>query len=239
MESALWYLEYFMGVAWPTSTAILYLNPHSSVGGYLTSEYVQVKEYVDKGFSPFTLNHELSHYYWHSGPQWFSEGMASFLEVWIPIFTPSSDFLHLDVEGKAVRMEKNRSQWCGPDLLHCEEFKQWIQEGVDQCGRNGAANVHQWNEANDRLSREEIKQSPLGGCFYTLGQNFVLGMYDALGHEAATAALRELYLLYRDERRSVTEGDIYRAFLSNTPPGQERDFREVYLRVHGGPIPDP
>ena len=62
-------------------------------------------------------------------------------------------------------------------------------------------------------------------------------MYTALGQEAVSAALRDLYtqslfIVYLDEET------IYQAFLSNAPPGSEEAFKTAYRRYHGGPIVD-
>ena len=58
-------------------------------------------------------------------------------------------------------------------------------------------------------------------------------MYEILGEEAMSAAMRELYLLHIERDSPVAEGEIYRVFLAHTPPGKEADFREAYRRLHG------
>ena len=77
-----------------------------------------------------------------------------------------------------------------------------------------------------------------GRCDYEVGEKFLLGMYAALGPEAVSLALRELYtqsLLFEDPNHD----SIYYAFLSNAPPGKEEAFRNAYQRYHGGPIRSP
>ena len=74
-------------------------------------------------------------------------------------------------------------------------------------------------------------------CNYELGEKFLLAMHAALGQEAVSAALRDLYtqslfFVYLDEET------IYQAFLSNTPPGSEEAFKTAYRLYHGGPIVD-
>ena len=68
-------------------------------------------------------------------------------------------------------------------------------------------------------------------CPYALGEAFVLGMYLSLGHEILSASLRQLF------NTRKTEENIYQAFLSNTPLDRQDEFRDVYLCLHGRPIP--
>ncbi len=74
-----------------------------------------------------------------------------------------------------------------------------------------------------------------GQCDYRLGEKFMLGMHAALGTEAVSAALRDLYaqsfLLENPNHDS-----IYHAFLSNAPSDKEEAFKAAYRRYHGGPI---
>ena len=115
--------------------------------------------------------------------------------------------------------------------------------------KNGVSNVHEWNEAEARLTPLEMDQSPINLGEYIVGEYFLMGMYETLGHEAVSSALRELYLLskprslYRytlEERDSqpITEDVTYRVFLSNVPPGKEEDFGDAWRRLHGGPTPE-
>ena len=83
----------------------------------------------------------------------------------------------------------------------------------------------------------------LRSCAYVLGERFLLTMYAILGHEGASAALREA----RWERGEPfpTEEAIYDTYLKHTPPGREDEFRDAYRRLHGPiaelstPVPDP
>ena len=62
----------------------------------------------------------------------------------------------------------------------------------------------------------------------------MLSLYKTLGEEATSAALRELYLLFREtgDAKAVTEEEIYQAFLRNTPPGLEEEFLALYRQFH-------
>ena len=100
------------------------------------------------------------------------------------------------------------------------------QEGVaNNC--KGATNIQEWIDA----------PTPIIGvgadCAYPMGESFLLGMYLGLGHEVVLSSWGDLL-----ERRQMTEDDIYQVFLSNTPPEKQDVFRDLYRRLHGGPIPD-
>jgi hypothetical protein len=72
-----------------------------------------------------------------------------------------------------------------------------------------------------------------------LGENFLTSVFEMLGEEAMSSALREFYTL-SDEGQLWMRGEtVYRTFLKNTPEGREEEFRELFERLHGGPIPDP
>ena len=126
----------------------------------------------------------------------------------------------------------------------------WIKEGVAQfleaytLAQTGGEELEQrltYLESSGGCDRENIQQhiDDRGGelCDYDLGEKFLLATYAALGQEAVSAALRDLYtqslfFVYLDEET------IYYAFLSNTPPGSEEAFKTAYRRYHGGPIVD-
>ena len=67
-----------------------------------------------------------------------------------------------------------------------------------------------------------------------LGEFILVSLFNLLGEEATSAALRELYLMSGEQG----EEDFYRVFLKHTPPGLEDEFRDLYRRLHGGPAAD-
>ncbi len=77
-----------------------------------------------------------------------------------------------------------------------------------------------------------------GGCNYILGEHLLYSLFELLGEDAMSAALRELYLQPELEGRDLTEEDFYRAFLKHTPPELGDEFRDLYKRLHGGPYAD-
>ena len=96
------------------------------------------------------------------------------------------------------------------------------------CARYGVTNVQEWNEASQSGSPPTI-------CAYEIGARFVIGMYEYLGHEVVSSSMRELSSESPGSRAS--EEQIYLSFLSNTPPPKQDDFRDLYLCLHGRPIP--
>ena len=126
----------------------------------------------------------------------------------------------------------------------------WLSEGAAQfleaytIARTGGEGLEQrlaHLESSGGCDRENLQQhiDDYGGvsCNYVLGEKFLLAMHAALGQEAVSAALRDLYtqslfFVYLDEET------IYQAFLSNTPPGSEEAFKTAYRLYHGGPIVD-
>ena len=127
---------------------------------------------------------------------------------------------------------------------------EWLTEGVAQfletytLAQTGGEELEQRLadlESSGGCGRENIQQhiDDDGGdkCDYDLGEKFLLAMYAALGPEAVSAALSDLYTqsLFFEY---LNEDIIYQAFLSSVPPGKEEAFKTAYRRYHGGPIVD-
>ena len=117
-------------------------------------------------------------------------------------------------------------------LTSTEADREWFAEGIAErlmhlesrgCGRDNI--------------RQHLDDHGGAQCSYDLGERFLLAMYIAVGPEAVSAALRELYtqsllFVYLDE------DTIYHVFLSNVPSGKEEAFKDAYRRHHGGAIVD-
>ena len=97
----------------------------------------------------------------------------------------------------------------------------------DRCSRY--ANIRHWTHQTD-----ELGQTPGDLCPYILGENFLHSMWSLLGRERISASLRELHRLNRDEGQPGTEELIFDVLLQNTPAEKEREFLDLYLRLHGG-----
>lgn len=87
-------------------------------------------------------------------------------------------------------------------------------------------------QLNLRFVRQET------GCHYTMGQFFLHSMSDAIGEEAVSAALNELYTRHNTRElgllRRITEEVIYEVFLKHAPVDRRESFKETYRRIHGG-----
>lgn len=99
---------------------------------------------------------------------------------------------------------------------------------AETCAPHGSANIHGWNktEAGPAI------------CPYLLGRQFLNRMFRVLGRQVVSSALRELYEDWAATGGPASEDEIYQAFLTNTPPSKQDDFRLWYRRLHGRPIPD-
>ena len=128
-------------------------------------------------------------------------------------------------------MEAYSKERVGLLSLQGRKPRSW-ERAQEQCVRKGISNIRELSE------KQMDKPFPPHLCDYFLGEHFLLSLYETLGGEATSAALRELYLLYRSEGRPVIEEEIYQAFLRHTPPELIDALHEVYDRLHGGPYAD-
>ena len=78
------------------------------------------------------------------------------------------------------------------------------------------------------------------GCSYPFGENFMLAIFESIGEEAMSTALRELYLANEEYFRNPERGQIpdeeaiYDTFLKHTPSDRREALIDVYRRLHGG-----
>ena len=222
MRTGIETIEDFMGSPWVKNDVILYLEPDFPTvtdlfeAGFNAGTHVVVKTSPGEPAFKGTLYHELAHYYFHgrNSPEWFREGAAEFLESYS---LHVSDNASLRTAYSAA--QRNVARYCSP---------------------SGVTNVVQWLEPPPDPTGVGVMGPDLRGlghCHYPLGESFILGMYEALGHEVVSPALRELYSVGESSGALVTEDEIYQAFLSNTPTEQQDEFRDLYSRLHGGPPP--
>ena len=142
------------------------------------------------------------------------------------------------------------------------DFPKWVSEGVAEFFEEYTAQLHRGrpihtfdhpsigrvcpgiSNISESIEFHEARLKAGQGvrgdqdCAYTLGKSFFLAMYQYLGHDVASSQLRGLVLegLHSPER--LTEAEIYNLLLSNTPAEKQDEFRDLYRRLHGGPIPD-
>ena len=112
------------------------------------------------------------------------------------------------------------------------------------CADNGFTDIHQLTPTGTQLS----SAPELTFCTYLLGHNFLWEMYNSLGPETVSSALREMHKTATGRAGSVKSQlrawavqseEIYEAFLSSTPPEKQDEFRDLYSRLHGRPYEYP
>ena len=154
-----------------------------------------------------SIPHETAHYYFYSnfGPVWIFEGMANFLDAYIDDRT--------GVHTMAV---------------HKTEVSVYVQ---DICIRNGLENIRHLTYLFDLVY---LSASWPPRCVYLMGEHFLINIFETIGEDAMSAALRELYLQSYDSGQAADEGAIYNAFLKHTPDDRKEDLRDLYRKLHGG-----
>ena len=221
MGEGLGVIEDFMNVPWPNLNVVLLLEPELELAqddppaGFYSYSHMVIDTPENTSGFPSILYHELGHYYLNSRgfPIWLSESGADFLEFYV---------------------NEQRHQ------MNPIAYKGLVQRGIEEdCAPHDIANIQDLVEATEELAYKDVQQLPLWLCHYEIGEMFLLYLYESFGRESVSGALRNLYLLAESERRRVTEAEIYRAFLANTPPGKKAEFYDLYERFHGGPIPSP
>ena len=217
-------IEDFMGPPWVKTDVILYLEPDFPAvsdlfeAGFNAGTHIVVKTDPSEPQFKGTLYHELAHYYFdgRNSPKWFREGAAEFLESYTLNVSEN-----VSLRSRYGDAQRNVARRCSPsgvtNVIH------WLEPPPDPTGI--------------RLVAEGEGLHGLHDCHYPLGESFLLGMYDGLGHETVSSALRELYKTGESSGSRATEDQIYQAFMSNTPPERKDEFRDLYSRLHGGPPP--
>ena len=218
MEDIAQSLEEFMQVPFPWNLVIVNIiepsldsgeEPEHGVAFSLSDLLVITARKYNPDFH-LSIFHEMSHIYWggHTGaPPRFTEGAAGFLP----------DYAR---EATGVQTIEERRK----DLIATIE---------QDCFRHGVGNIRQLKLLKGRQP-EEYEARDI--CHYAFGEFFLMETYRLLGRDATSAAMRELYLQNEATGLDVSEPGIYRAFLSNAPPGKKDAFRELYRRIHGGPF---
>ena len=227
VENSVRLVEGFVGAPFPTTDIIAHIHEpvkwaspsrlsiSYNIGGELISisERLPSRDTEEWRVSPNTYTHEIAHYYFNFGPHWFHEGMAEFMAAY-----------------DLVRR----------GLVSFRERRFSVQDSInDEClyDDEPIENIRHYNYILDHVYDGKINS--LRGtdfflCAYPMGEVFLRALFDAIGEDAMSAAVRDLYLQYRESGRPTTEEDIYRVFLNHAPADKKDVFREVYRRLHGG-----
>ena len=207
-------MEEFLGTPFPTADIILLiLNQRPEVNpGHLGNHMRLIRANDDS--VPF-IPHETAHYYFHFGPVWFREGTSQLLEAYINDLKGVQDLADRRSElSESVKAFCLDSEWKIENISHHILL-------VEQL-RAGELTQYIWGLLWP------------GECsHYLVGENFLLQVFNTIGQEGVSSALRELYMLW-ESGQHITEEDIYQAFLKNVPTGLEDEFLDLYRRLHGG-----
>ena len=198
--------EIFMQVPFPTTDIILLITGH---------EY-RIKEGHHRTFMTLqrdwdmvvnSVPHETAHYYFYSdfGREWLHEGMAEFIEAYINDRT--------SVQNIAVRET---------------QISVVVRE---LCISDGLENIRHLTYLFDPVY---VSQFGPPQCAYRMGEHFLLNIFETIGEDAMSAALRELYLQSYDSGQAADEEAIYNAFLKHTPDDKKEELRDLYRKLHGG-----
>ena len=222
MEDIARALEEYMEVPFPRVTVAIGIiepslrageKPERGVGYALLDQLaITVREY-NRDFH-LTVFHEMAHIYWggHTGaPAWFTEGAAGFLPDYAREVT--------GVETISSRRVKLQQDW------------------EDECRVWGAGTISRFLSLRE-TDPERYDDRRI--CTYVLGEFFLLETYQLFGSDAASAAMRALYLQAKATgwTEPVTEEQIYQVYLSNAPRGKVEAFLALYQRHHGGAYDD-
>ena len=214
VEQAVRVLEEFTGVPFPTKNIItLVLVRGSSYdyrldfgGKYLEGHVVLTRSEPNQSVNRDTVYHEIAHYYLNGRPTWLSEGGADFIKSYV------------NRRSGRERLEDQR-----------EGLSSFVQTNcVEHIGVNNLQQLSDFHR--DFYSEFNL----IHRCNYNLGEFFLMNILDTIGEEATGAAIGELHLTFRREGPTLSEEEIYRVFLRNTPVGLEEKLLELYRRIHGG-----
>ena len=218
MEDIARALEEFMEVPFPNNPVVIGIiepslgageKPEKGVGYSLNDQLAITAQEYNRGFD-LTVFHEMSHIYWcgHTGaPAWFTEGAEGFLP----------DYAREQLGRQSISSRRLQ--------LH--------QVWEDECRVRGTGTISKFQRMGDT---NPDKYKSCGICAYNLGEFFLMEIYQLFGRDAASAAMRDLYLQARATGWSepITEEQIYRAYLNNAPRGRVEAFQWLYERYHGG-----
>ena len=222
IEEAVQATEEFMGVPFPVTDVIMAVpmigdrRDHGFKGGGLNwGNIITVTRYPPDAVNRRVVHHEVAHYYFR----------GNIGPQWL--VEGGANFLELYTLERIGRLSIATSQSSVWQLVE----KRCLNEGIDTI-----------QELNRRTNRDGFSPH---SCAYVLGEYFLIRLYETIGKDALSAALRELHLSGHEEPRPTNEEEvvryeqkIYKVLLKHTPTEKEDAFRELYTELHGGPYAD-
>ena len=210
-----------MGIPFPDSEVVLLMAAPGEldldttiIGLHRDSHMIVDPTLARQGDNNRVLNHETAHYYWNyaNAPFWFAEGGSDFLSSYAREQLYNDSF-----DDRLGYLEVSELRYCNSMGMGT------IQKLVDDLERQG---------------RVQHQLMPYGHCDYSEGENLFIRLFKTVGTDAFRAAWRDIYLISATEDRPATEEEIYLAFLGQTTPENSTAFKETYLRLHGGSLPE-
>ena len=214
--------EQFMRVPFPTTDVVVLLG--GIPAGY-SNQRLRLARSGFRHISPDLITREVAHFYftYDVGPHTAEHQVTA---AWLQ--HGGVEFIWAYING---RLEPSKL----PELLG-----QWEADTKRICVEHGLGNLHKLTipDPPDSARWQE--------CASVLGRYLLLRLYEALGEDVTSAALREIYFLAShipaktDEHgiRRPSEQDIYRIFVEHTPPSQRNVARHIFRSIHGGPFVD-
>ena len=228
IESNVYTIEGFVGLALPTTDVIFLVNhvfeDDTSMSDGISSGYFHGEHYgnfikisrssphVPEEWKRIVIPHELAHYYIVGRP-WLNEGFAHLMEGFVG---HSADTQTMDQ--RRVEASERVEHRCGP-------------QGI--------------TTIRHALFMDTFTITPPSQCTRALGLSFLHEALKVVGEESLGAAVRELHTLARPSNgldsgeEPLGEETIYQTLYRLAPPDTRDRFRSLYRRLHGGPYADP
>ena len=200
--------EGFMQVPFPTSDIILLIAGHEYGLGATHRETFITSPRVSWDITVDVVVHETAHYYFNYFPfdaSWLVEGGAEFIVAY------ANDQAGVqNIGDRRIEVSEAVLQGCTYDSVENIRHNEYLVE----------------------LSRGTPGWP--GACAYDMGEQFLINIFETIGEDAMSAALRELYLQSYDSGQAADEEAIYNAFLKHTSDDKKEDLRDLYRKLHGG-----
>ena len=213
MEEAVGASETLFGTPFPMKDVVIVLQPVGGAtrnfGGQFRGDHMRLVMYDFSDVNRRTIYHEIGHYYLRGGVG----------PTWF-------------IEGGANFVESYVLDSIGRESLQTRlpTTRRLVR---DNCHNLGARSISKLLELAPQYPE------PLWWCSYDLGEYFLHNLFDLMGEDAMSAALRDLLLLQKSTGQLLTEEEIYQTFKANVPRGREDRFNEAYRLWHGGDFIEP
>ena len=210
-------IEAFLGLQFPTSDVVLLVGDERTgqdrdliVLGFVGlhhGTHITAVRHDDQ--TPDEFVEIVTHeltHYYKYDTRWFDEAVARFLEAYV-------------ADAKGIKSISEKS-------AEVSEHAEW------SCRETGELE----NIRHSRFIDQTTFKFGISRCTYTLGQEFLLQTFEAIGEDALSAALRELQVPPGDETDGPEAELRIRDTLARHAPSDRRsEFTDLYRRLYGTP----